>query len=276
MNTKEAEETSRPIPTRIHTAVGAEVADPKQGTIHLCHGYDLYNDLLGQYSWLELTILHLKGELPSKEEVRVLDLLFSCVINPGPKHHATQAAMTAAVTHTPVGNSLLAGLTVLEGRYQGALEIEQAMHFLDELARREGTVDQQILTKILSKYSDIPGFSRLDRTQEKRVLSMLKQVEEHMSGSEHRHLQAAPLVASHKEVQLTSIGLFAAGLGDLGYTPRQGHGLYMIAAAPGILAHLLEQMEGDWRSYPFGSPLEYIGPQDRQLTPEQCCYKRDK
>ena len=264
--------TEPPLPTTISTAVGAEVDDPERGPIHLCHGYDLFNDLLGRYSWLELTILHLKGELPEKKELKTLDLLFSCVINPGPKHHATQAAMTAAVTHTPVGNSLLTGLAVLEGRHHGALEVEEAMLLLSDLTEREGPIDQQILDATLAKHLDLPGYAELSSTQEKRTELMLQRVENCIGKSECNHIQTARQVASLQQLQLSPTGLFAAGLADLGYTPRQGHGLFLIAAAPGILAHLLEQMEGNWRSYPFGSPLEYIGPKDIDLAPEQRCY----
>ncbi len=263
-------------PTTISTAVGAEVDDSERGSIHLCHGYDLYNDLLGRYSWMELTILHLKGELPEKKELHALDLLFSCVINPGPKNHATQAAMTAAVTHTPVGNSLLTGLAVLEGRYHGALAVEQAMHLLSELAEKEGSLDQQSLEETLAKHPDLPGFSELNSTQKIRMELMLQQVERCIGKPVNKHIQTARRLASLQQAQLSPEGLFAAGLADLGYTPRQGHGLFMVAAAPGILAHLLEQMEGSWRSYPFGSPLDYRGPKDRELTPEQCCYQREE
>ncbi len=267
----EQERTSRPLPDKIHTAVGAEVQDEERGSIHLCHGYDLYNDLLGRYSWLELTILHLRGELPSREEADVFDLIFRIVINPGPKNWATQAAMTAAVTHTPVGNSLLAGLAVLEGRYHGALAVEKAMEMFAELVVViHGDCDRDILTGIVSRYGDLPGFDRPERVNGKRVNSLVDKLS--ALSSHNDHIQAALEFGRQQNVKLTLLGLFAAALCDLGFAPRQGHGLFLIAAAPGILAHLLEQMEGSWSSYPFGSPPEYVGPQDKTLSDEQRCY----
>jgi citrate synthase len=264
----------RPTET-IRTAVGAQIQHPEHGSLHICHGYDLFNDLLGKYSWLELTLLHLNGELPGKREVGIVDFLFACVINPGPKHHATQAAMTAAVTHTPVGNSLLVGLAVLEGRHRGALEVEQAMLFFCELAELAAgeAIHYETLCK---KYPDLPGFEQADAEKAKQMKTMLARLEKRMGPYGNTHLQAVVNFAEEKKIQVSPIGLFAVGMVELGYEPRQGHGLYMIAAAPGILAHLLEQMKGDWRTYPFGEPLLYEGPKGLHPDPDKCCYRRRK
>lgn len=265
------EATSRSLPSRIRTAVGAEVHDAERGRIHLCHGYDLYNDLLDKYSWSELIYLHLKGELPGREQAEVFDFILRSVINPGPTDWATQAAMTAAVTHSPVGNSLLAGLAVLQGRFNGALEVEMAMQMLSDLVRLPSSIDAKSSAEISSSYPDLPGIARQGSTDNERVGKIVNRVL--TLSSNDQHLQTALSVAHQNGHYISKLGLFAATLCDLGFSPRQGHGLYLLAAAPGILAHLLEQMQGDWSSYPFGSPPEYTGTKDRELADDQRCYK---
>lgn len=266
------EKTSHPLPNKIHTSVGAEVNDDERGRIHLCHGYDLYNDVLERYSWPELTYLHIKGELPSKHESAKFDFILRSVINPGPTDWATQAAMTAAVTHTPVGNSLLAGLAVLQGRFHGALAVEKAMEMLEMLTQQQDNLDNHFLSGILKSYPDVPGFDRPEKVNEERIKKIISLIPENSEPC--NSLQVALQFASKQGMALTKLGLFAAVLCDLGFSPRQGHGLYLIASAPGILAHLLEQMEGNWTSYPFGPPLEYVGPEDRDLSENQRCYTR--
>lgn len=266
------EKTSHPLPDKIHTSVGAEVDDGERGWIHLCHGYDLYNDVLERYGWSELTYLHIRGELPTKNESARFDFILRSVINPGPTDWATQAAMTAAVTHTPVGNSLLAGLAVLQGRFHGALAVEKAMEMLGDLTQQQGNYDDNFLSGILKSYPDLPGFDQPERVNGERIKKIIGLIPAISEPDDH--LQAALQFAAKQGMALTKLGLFAAVLSDLGFTPRQGHGLYLIAAAPGILAHLLEQMEGTWASYPFGSPLEYAGPKDRDLSENQRCYTR--
>lgn len=272
MKQSSQEATSRPLPSTIRTSVGAEVPDDERGRVHLCHGYDLYNDLLTGYSWSELTYLHIRGELPTGSEADKFDFLLRCVITPGPKDWATQAAMTAAVTHTPVGNSLLAGLAVLQGRFHGGLGVEKTMEIMGVLVRGQNNPDECPLAEIRKRYPDLPGFAPPDQVNPERLQKMVADISAIPLPQDH--LQAALRFAAQHELTLTKQGLFAASLLDLGFTPRQGHGLYLIAAAPGILAHLLEQMEGNWATYPFGAPLTYVGSEERTLFDSQRCYPR--
>lgn len=91
-----------------------------------CHGYDLL-ELMQKCTFSEVMFLLFRGELPSKEQARLLDALLVAFINPGPRHPATRAAMNAGVSKTKAPHILPIALSVLGGRYLGGEEVEAAM-----------------------------------------------------------------------------------------------------------------------------------------------------
>lgn len=64
-----------------------------------CHGYEMC-DLLENSRYVDVLYLLIKGELPDKQSSRLLEKLMIGLINPGPRHPATRAAMNAGVGKT--------------------------------------------------------------------------------------------------------------------------------------------------------------------------------
>ncbi|MFH1020351.1 MAG: citrate/2-methylcitrate synthase, partial [Pseudomonadota bacterium] len=105
-----------------------------------CHGYDIL-ELAGKRSFAEVLFLLFQGELPTPEQARMLEFLFIAMINPGPRHPATRAAMNAAVSKTHTQHLLPIGLSVLGGAHLGSAEVLASMHFLTvNLARQPAEV----------------------------------------------------------------------------------------------------------------------------------------
>lgn len=267
--------TSKKIATKINTKIWSEIpknkSNPFAAETFLCHGYNFYEDLLGKFTWLELFYLLLKGELPDRKTSDILNILMSSIIDLGPRHWATHAAMTAAVTHTTVGNSLMSGLAVLQGRLDGALCVEKSMIMTKEInlcATKEKDF-HNIYLQIANKYSDLPGYGLYFCEKDKRVEKLLEILKSHkfIGKSLKNNLKFEKIVLDKKGIGLTLLGVFSISLTDLGFNPKEGHGIYLLSAAPGLLAHLLEQMEGDWNTFPFFEPPEYQGATD--IHPEE-------
>ncbi len=274
------EKTSRPVANKIKTEIWADIHHQSEekldNEITLCRGYDFYNDLLGRYSWLELFFLQLRGDMPSKKESSILNIVMSSIINPGPRDWATQAAMTAAVAKTTVGNSLISGLSVLQGRYHGALCVENAINMFqdaDSIAAKNESLPKAI-SILQEKYPDLPGYGLYYSERDKRAIRLIELVKEEVGQGKYLTLalEIEKKVSREKGIWLTIAGAVAAVLTDLRFTPREGHGIFLISAAPGILAHLLEQMKGDWNLYPFYEPPEYDGSRDMRLKNNQKIY----
>ncbi len=269
-----ADNTSRPVTERIKTTIWKdEIADNGQPR-SLCHGYDYFGALAGRYSWSELCYLLIKGELPNRSQIDLLNIAMSAVINPGPKHWATQAAMTTAVTKTTVGNTLLSGLSVLQGRYDGALAIEASMSML-----KAAVEDNLKANDLIKQYPDLPGYDLPYGKKDFRVNDIYRVLQSHNHQGRYT-LYALKLDEQlsqiPKQPSLTLTGLFAAMMLDLEFSVEEGHGLFLIAATPGLIAHALEQLKGNWNDYPFYDAPEYSGVRDRQLEPEAYAYPEIK
>ena len=109
----------------------------------LCHGYDLI-ELMQNRSFVDVFYLLFRGELPSVEDSRLLEQLMIGLINPGPRHPATRAAMNAGVGKTNPVHILPIAASVLGGNYLGGGEIEQAIRFFRKHLKKKNLRTSQI------------------------------------------------------------------------------------------------------------------------------------
>lgn len=273
------EDTSRPVAEKIRTEIWTDIPGKGENKfdreISLCRGYDFFNGLLGRYSWNDLLFLQIRGELPTKKESSILNIVMSSIINPGPRDWSTQTAMTAAVTRTTVGNCLTAGLATLQGRYNGGLCVEESIAMLREGVNiREKNSILEIVRILEEKYPDLPGYGMYYSNRDKRPARLIQLIEEEKGKGKHLTLalEMEKEISEKKGIWLTIAGAVAAILADLDFSPQEGHGIFLISAAPGLLAHLLEQLQGFWNTYPFYRAPIYEGPESREIEDNQKVY----
>ncbi len=251
---------------KISTRIWEETAsdeNPYIASSARCHGYEI-TDLVEKCSFIETLYLLFRGELPGKEEAFLLEKLMIFLINPGPRHPATRAAMNAGIGKTNPEHILPIGLTILGGAHLGAGEIESSMRFLrknfkkpvgnvmdmllkEAVAPEEG--DWHIAPGFGSRYGSIDvmpgemanGFAELDA--DRKILKW---------GCEF-----AQLLAPHQMGWLMT-GLAAAVFAELGFQPRYGAGLFQLLSAPGLLAHGMEQSNKPMTAMPFVKDEDYV------------------
>lgn len=273
------ESTSREVPSKISTGIWADVPDDSGKKTTVCHGYDFYGDLLGRYSFTELLFLLLRGELPEKKEAALLERIMTGMINPGPKAWETAAAMTASVSRTTVGNMMMAGLAALQGRYNGALCVEKAMALLQAglQSHCRGKSMGDVATQLESTFPDLPGFGLDRERQDARAAAILTSIKKDRLNGIHvdfaESLEAE--INRLKKTWLTVQGLSAAVFLDLGFDAADGHGIYILASMPGVLAHGLEQMKkGNWNTFPFYETPDYTPESIKDLDKDHHAYTR--
>ena len=91
--------------------------------------YDLL-ELMQKRSFVEVLYLLFRGELPNADQAGMLEQLMIALINPGPRHPATRAAMNAGVGGTDREHILPIALSIYGGSHMGAGEVEPAMDWL--------------------------------------------------------------------------------------------------------------------------------------------------
>lgn len=228
-----------------------------------CYGYDVF-DLLEKRSFVDVLYLLFRGELPPKAHAELLERLMIALINPGPRHPATRAAMNAAVSKTDIAHLLPISLSVIGGEHLGAAEVEKSMRFFRKNLKRR---PDEIIAEIVlagdkpaeGDWHPVPGFgSRFGgidvMTQELAQRLVL------LPGA-GKALKWGCDLAQHLhgyQMGWLSTGLAAAVFADLGFSTRSGAGLFQLFNAPGLLAQGLEMANKPLTAMPFLSDEEYI------------------
>ncbi|NQY86409.1 MAG: citrate synthase [Colwellia sp.] len=224
--------------SKIETKITCEQS-PEHNPYHvnkqLIHGYD-HLDLLDNCNFADVIYLLLRGNLPSEKDSILFNKLALALINPGPRHPAAQASITAGVGNTDIVNILPIALGVYGGTFDGAGNMENTIRFFRKAAKKPVIeFEEEALNKkipsITQHYGDANTYANilLDKLKpyanEGKVFSWLTQ------------LQA---LIYPKNIGATKTSIAAAVMADLGFQPRQGAALMQLLAAPGLLAHGLE------------------------------------
>lgn len=243
--------------TRIWSETPSD-SNPYLSQQNLCHGYDII-ELASKRSFTDVLYLLFRGELPDKNESRLLQTLLILFINPGPRHAATRASMTAAVSKADPGHLLPISLSLL-----GAADVGESIRFLRGAKRKPATDLAAELIAEMEPESDgdliiSPGFGScygsIDEISLKYAETLLECPGKHDTlewGMEF----AATLNKSNMGWLTT--GVVAAALSDLGFRPNAGVGLYQTLSAPGLLAHGLELANKPLTAMPFISDDNYV------------------
>jgi citrate synthase len=233
----------------------------------LCHGYDLF-ELIEKRSFVDVFYLLFRGELPSAAEAKLLQHLMIALINPGPRHPATRAAMNVGIGKTEPLHILPIASSVLGGSYMGGGEIEGAMRFL---RKQQSTNAETFAHSLLQKYGEenidqhaeenafTPGFGarnggiEIMATELANRLVLLEGV-----GSALRWgCEFNEQLKSQNQGWLMT-GVAAAVFADLGFHPRAGGCLFQLLGAPGLVAHGLEVANKPITAMPFVSDENYV------------------
>jgi citrate synthase len=232
-----------------------------------CRGYDFYGGLLGEYGYIEVMHLLMRGELPTPRQADHLNLLLTAAINPGPRDPGVHIAMAGAVSGVPVGTALGSGLAVAQGSIEGGAAVEETMKWLGlcrktlfeaknraaEMAAFMARIsDPAYWEPVFGKPTPLPGFGLLYGERDGQALRLTELLKARgFSGFHLRLLLAAERRTDHARTGWVRLsGVFAASLLDLGFSPEQGHGLFLISRSGGMLAHLCEQYGRSWREFP--------------------------
>ena len=125
-------------------------------------GYNL-TDLVGRYSYSDLTYLLWQGELPSSNHSRMMDALLTVCLEHSLNSPSVDATRFVASCGVPLQSAVSAGVTAIGDWHGGA--IEQAAKILQEgiadmkdakLSLKECA--EKILRKVTSRKERIPGF----------------------------------------------------------------------------------------------------------------------
>lgn len=243
--------------------------NPYISVTHECFGYDIF-ELMKERSFIDVLYLLFRGELPSENDAKILETLMIGLINPGPRHNATRAAMNTAIGKANPMHILPVGLSVLGGKHLGGQQINHTIRFFN---RNLSTPPEYVVNNLRTKqepedsnsnenamfHDELPGFGRIyggiDRYAENLVNNICSLTEPGPALLWGTKIHNA---LSEYNAGWTITGLCSAVFSDLHIPPQTGGSLFQILGAPGIAAHGLEVANKPFTAMPFVKDEDYV------------------
>ncbi|MBF0184663.1 MAG: citrate synthase [Magnetococcales bacterium] len=232
-----------------------------------CHGYNLL-ELMDKRSFEDVLLLLLQGELPSPERKELLRNLMIGLINPGPRHPATRAAIIAGVGKSDPKHILPIALSLMGGDHLGAGEVAKSMEFLRYQLKKDPRQVAQALLQESQRaeqgedWLPAAGFGSCFGGRDPMAQAIASRLLALPGAGKALHwgeLFAEELATQQMGWRIP--GVAAAAFLDLNISGLQswiGAGLFQLLSAPGLLAHGLEFHMQPLTAYPFPSDDQYV------------------
>jgi citrate synthase len=232
-------------------------------------GYDV-NELMEHLDFGEMVYLLIRGELPKRNEGRMMNALLIATADHGIAP-ATVVSRYITAAGSPIQASMAAGLLSFGDIQGGAMEA-----LARELQASVSAGDGKGVVSVAGAFVDgfrgrqerVPGFGHpLHPGGDPRVPALLRLADQYSVSGPHVELVRAveEVLAKRlgKRLPLNIDGAFAAVGSDLGFDWRVVRGLILMSRAAGLAAHHLEELKTGkpWRVMPPANfTLEYEEP----------------
>jgi citrate synthase len=237
-------------------------------------------DLIEKISFSDMVYLLLKGEIPSKNQSKMLQSVLVSFCDHGVTPPSTQVARLMASTGSSMNSCVAGGILSFGKHHAGALEL--SMKVLQDALKRveiEGTdsrnIDQiQAAAQMVVDYyqrkgEKIPGFGHRFHQQDPRPPKLIDMAIKYNCFGIHTELTLCiqEILFETKGIRMNIDGANAGILSDLGFDWELGTGIFMIGRLPALVAHVNEEKV---RETPFRKLFEieeiyYDGPEIKKL-----------
>jgi citryl-CoA lyase len=228
----------------------------KEGELYI-RGQKL-TDLIAKHGFIEGIFLILQGRLPKEAEAEVLSACLLACIDHGVEVPSAFVGRVVASTGNSVNAALAADLLAI-GDYHGGA-IEGAM----ELLTRTGD-PKDIVAAALAKKERLPGYGhKIYKESDPRAAILF--VRAAKAGFDDTlikkafHIEKELATQSGKTLPLNVDAAIAAILVTMGFSPKIGKAFFALGRMPGMMAHIIEEIENEKPFRRFEeSDVEYNG-----------------
>lgn len=240
--------------TPSHWATGVSQITPQDIYIR---GYAM-SELVGTVPFSAITYLLVRGELPTPGQAKMMDVILCSILDYGLQKSGTVAAR-AVVSVNPTMTAGLGAAVLAAGEH--ALSPEDTGRFISEsfAAWKQGgrAMDEaaaSLVQELRAAKRRVPGFGHqvfrgVDPRSE-RLKAIAKQEGVWGEATEwYEAVHRAFQVASNKpDLVLNDVGMLAAIMVQMGFTPQEMCGLALLSTFPGLIAHISEEMQSGVRN----------------------------
>ncbi|MFE9444421.1 citryl-CoA lyase [Streptomyces sp. NPDC006602] len=214
-------------------------------------GYDL-EDLIGQIPFTAAIYLMVRGRVPTPRETCVLDAVLSGVLDYALEKPGTVAARYAVSANPSMAIGMAAacmsvGAHTLATEDTGRFIVATHREYLDSALALDEFADAKVARMRAAKQR-VPGlghpvFKKVDPrgallkgiAVKEGLWSEAAEVYEAV----HRAFTRLP---GKSDIPINDVGVMAAVLLSLGFTPEEGTGLAVLSTLPGVIAHVSEEL----------------------------------
>ena len=231
------------------------VSDVEAADVHI-RGYGL-GELIGRLSFSAAAFLLIRGRLPAPGEARMIDAILCSVLDYGLKKPGTVAARYC-VSANPSMVAGLATAVLSVGEY--TLAPDDAGRFIAETfaeAGRKGAADDAAATAEIDRLRAagrrVPGFGHPNfrftdpRAQKLKQIAQAEGVWGPLCDWYEALHSAFTAKTGKPEIVINEVGMMAAILAQMGFSPAEMTGIALLSSMPGVIAHISEEMQSKVR-----------------------------
>ncbi|MGC9517643.1 MAG: citryl-CoA lyase [Methanomicrobiales archaeon] len=234
----------------------------------ITRGYPQEN-LIGNISFPEMVFLLLKGELPEKNESKMLESVLVSFCDHGVTPPSTQTARIMASAGSQLPACIAGGLLAFGKNHAGAIERSMKL-FQEGISRSKDRIEgiaEDIVNEFTEEDKKIPGFGHRYHTEDPRAPRLIELAKTHQCLGLHTELALAmdKILFELKGIRMNIDGANASILSDLGFDWRNGTGIFMIGRLPAIISHVYEEKtrEKPFRKFFDLDEIYYDGMNDK-------------
>jgi citrate synthase len=242
----------------------------------LIRGYPI-EEIIERLTFAETLFLTIRGELPTRAQGRVLDAALCSI----PAHqwvaaHLLAAAVTASASpESPIpgiasGILTMGSVTVSPQHTAELIDRGRAIRDSEHL-NPEGVADR-LVKAYLEEGRLLPGLGHPNHKDfDPRAVALAAVAKREGVWGDSCELYACVhqrfVETTGKRLPINIDGMLACVLGDMGFSPHEMAGIAATAAMPGIVAHVVEEIESGvpLRIVPDELGSRYVGPAERHV-----------
>ena len=233
----------------------------------LIHGHDLVEEVIGNWSFAELTFVALTGgKRPTQAQTRMIDTLLTTFVDHGVTPSSIATRLTFLGAPEAMQAAIAAGLCGAGDRYLGTMQLAGEM-LRAALAEEPTTTDLATLARrVIDQYRMrrklIPGVGHPEhKTGDPRTPRLVALARETQCAGIHMELMLAigdELSSSGRTLPVNAAGLSGAIVLDMGLPPEAGRGLAIVSRAAGLAGVVLAEIrepsaQGIWDRLRLGT-----------------------